>query len=171
MFPDSNLAKTMSCGETKSMYLSCFGIAPYFKSLVEKTAKTNPYIVMFDESLNKELQKKQIDQQKNEHLIKYLKLFDKLLHSLTTYVNKMVKGRDIQIMLAFLTNDLGHVVRSLMNRFIKSSIIEKAPTVQKLCKVDVSKANIYLIVTFLVFLIKHIHFTEFLHCWCFLNNT
>ena len=61
MFPDSDLAKTMSCGETKSMYLSCFGIAPYFKSLVEKTAKTNPYVVMFDESLNKELQKKQID--------------------------------------------------------------------------------------------------------------
>jgi hypothetical protein len=61
MFPDSDLAKTMSCGETKSMYLSCFGIAPYFKSLVEKTTKTNPYVVMFDESLNKELQKKQID--------------------------------------------------------------------------------------------------------------
>ena len=40
-------------------------------------------------------------------------------------------------MLAFLANDLGHVVRSLMNRFIKSSINEKAPTVQKLCKVDV----------------------------------
>lgn len=45
-------------------------------------------------------------------------------------------------MLAFLANDLGHVVRSLMNRFIKSSIIEKAPTVQKLCKVDVLNQEI-----------------------------
>jgi hypothetical protein len=35
-------------------------------------------------------------------------------------------------MLPFFANDLYHVVRSLMSRFIKSSIIEKALTVQKL---------------------------------------
>ncbi|KAL3858038.1 hypothetical protein ACJMK2_012654 [Sinanodonta woodiana] len=32
MFSDYVIAKSMSCGETKSMYITCLGIAPYLKS-------------------------------------------------------------------------------------------------------------------------------------------
>lgn len=61
MFPDSDIAKSMTFGETKAMYLTCFGIAPYFSQLLEKKAKDQPYVLLFDESLNRELQKKQMD--------------------------------------------------------------------------------------------------------------
>lgn len=61
MFPDSAICKNMSCGETKSMYVSCFGIAPYYQNLVENKAKTSLYVLLFDESPNKEMQKKQLD--------------------------------------------------------------------------------------------------------------
>ena len=59
MFPDSNIARTMSCAETKSMYMTCFGLAPYFSLLLEKKLKNQPFVLMFDESLNREIQKKQ----------------------------------------------------------------------------------------------------------------
>ena len=61
MFKDSAVAKNMGCGETKSMYISCFGIAPYFQSLLEKKVKDKPFVMAFDESLNTYLQKKQLD--------------------------------------------------------------------------------------------------------------
>lgn len=61
MFKDSAIAKNMSCGETKSMYISCFGIAPYFQSLLENKVKDKPFVMAFDESLNTYLQKKQLD--------------------------------------------------------------------------------------------------------------
>ncbi|CAM1302006.1 Uncharacterised protein at_DN0499 [Pycnogonum litorale] len=62
MFKDSNIAKSMKCGETKSMYISCYGLAPYFRSLLEEKVKdTDGYVMLFDESLNQHLQKKQLD--------------------------------------------------------------------------------------------------------------
>ena len=60
MFKDSAIAKNMSCGETKSMYISCFGIAPYFQSLLENKVKDKPFVMAFDESLNTSLQKKAV---------------------------------------------------------------------------------------------------------------
>ena len=62
MFPDSDIVKKFTCGEKKASYLSCFGIAPHFKSLLkEKVKSSNGYVLLFDESLNHELQKKQMD--------------------------------------------------------------------------------------------------------------
>ena len=61
MFPDSSIAAKYSLGETKSMYLSCYGIAPYFKSLLERHVKEDSFVLLFDESLNKEMQMKQLD--------------------------------------------------------------------------------------------------------------
>ncbi|KAJ8048466.1 hypothetical protein HOLleu_00792 [Holothuria leucospilota] len=61
MFPDSEIAKSMTFGETKSMYMACFGLAPYFSKLLEKKAKEQPFVLLFDESLNRELQKEQLD--------------------------------------------------------------------------------------------------------------
>lgn len=43
-------------GETKSMYLSWHGLAPYFSKLLQ-----SPYVLLYDESLNRDLQKKQMD--------------------------------------------------------------------------------------------------------------
>lgn len=63
MFPDSNIASNFKCGETKSSYLTVFGIAPYFKSLVMERIKSaqNGYVLLFDESLNQKTQSKQMD--------------------------------------------------------------------------------------------------------------
>ena len=61
MFPDSNIAQNLSVAETKSMYITCYGIAPYLKKMLEKQVKDDDYVLLFDESLNKEIQKKQTD--------------------------------------------------------------------------------------------------------------
>ncbi|GBN22583.1 hypothetical protein AVEN_56254-1 [Araneus ventricosus] len=63
MFPDSEVAKNFSCGEKKTAYLSVFGIAPYFLSLLKDKVKneTKMYVLLFDESLNEVNQTKQLD--------------------------------------------------------------------------------------------------------------
>ena len=62
MFPDSSIASNFRCGETKSRYLATFGIAPHFTALLKKRVKAeNEFVLMFDESLNKELKQKQLD--------------------------------------------------------------------------------------------------------------
>ena len=69
MFPDSNIAQKMTCGPTKLAYLICFGIAPYFRELLLADLKEAPcFAVIFDESLNQELQKEQMD-----FVVRYLK--------------------------------------------------------------------------------------------------
>ena len=54
----TDIAKSMTCAETKSMYLACVGIAPHFQALLENKVKGDDYVLLFDESLNRELQKK-----------------------------------------------------------------------------------------------------------------
>ena len=61
IFTDSTIAKTMTIGPTKTMYISCFGVAPYFRQLIIDRVRGEPYVLMFDETLNHELQKKQSD--------------------------------------------------------------------------------------------------------------
>ena len=62
MFPDSSIASKFSCGESKCSYLTTFGIAPHFSSLLRNTVRqSSDYVVCFDESLNFELQQKQMD--------------------------------------------------------------------------------------------------------------
>lgn len=62
MFPDSDIAKAFQCGRTKAGYMSHFGLAPYFHSLLLSKITTVPYYtVSFDESLNVVVQKGQMD--------------------------------------------------------------------------------------------------------------
>ena len=62
MFPDSNIAKRMSCGATKLSYLITFGIAPFFKQELLIDVSQAPYFVIsFDESLNPDLHEEQMD--------------------------------------------------------------------------------------------------------------
>lgn len=60
MFPDSDIAKTFTCGKDKTSYIARFGLAEFIKQdLVSKV--TGPYVIMFDESLNRTSKKKQLD--------------------------------------------------------------------------------------------------------------
>jgi hypothetical protein len=61
MFSDSEIVKSMSLAQTKSVYLACYGIASYLNSLLENKVKGTEYVLLFDEPLNRELQKKQLD--------------------------------------------------------------------------------------------------------------
>ncbi|GBN01837.1 hypothetical protein AVEN_156756-1 [Araneus ventricosus] len=62
MFKDSLIAKQFSCGATKTAYVCCFGLAPYFKAnLIKCLDNVEQYAVLFDETLNKATQLKQMD--------------------------------------------------------------------------------------------------------------
>ena len=62
MFPDSAIARKMSLGESKCRYITAFGLGPYFMDLMKRTIKKEEkYVLLFDESLNQQLQKKQLD--------------------------------------------------------------------------------------------------------------
>lgn len=62
MFPESDIAKQFTCGERKAAYLTTFGIAPQFSSLMKaKAKKESEYVLVFDESLNREIKKSQLD--------------------------------------------------------------------------------------------------------------
>lgn len=62
MFPDSDIAKQFTCGERKVAYLTTFGIAPHFSSLMKaKAKKESGFVLLFDESLNREMKKCQLD--------------------------------------------------------------------------------------------------------------
>lgn len=62
MFKGCKVAELFSCGYTKCAYIINFGLAPYFRSMLEETVKEAPYHVRcFDESHNKSLQKGQMD--------------------------------------------------------------------------------------------------------------
>ena len=61
MFPDSKIAANFQCDDTKTAYLTKFGIMPHFKSLLaQKVADSGPFVLLFDEGLNKN-QMKQMD--------------------------------------------------------------------------------------------------------------
>jgi hypothetical protein len=62
MFPDSQIAASFSCGETKARYLCTFGLGPYFAGQVNQQVKcADNYVLLFDETLNNDLQEKQMD--------------------------------------------------------------------------------------------------------------
>ena len=51
MFPDSNIAKNFACGKTRCSYIVTFGLAPYFKGLLNDTLSSlDCFVAMFDES-------------------------------------------------------------------------------------------------------------------------
>ena len=59
MFPDSSIAKEFQCGETKSAYISKFGLVPHFKQLLSNKIKNDDYVLLFDKRLNGKTQPKQ----------------------------------------------------------------------------------------------------------------
>ena len=62
MFTDSVIAKEFTCGQSKCSRLARFGIAPHFKSLLQRDVnQAEAFVLLFDESLNFENQKKQLD--------------------------------------------------------------------------------------------------------------
>ena len=62
MFSDRNTAKSFACGQTKCKYLICFGIAPYFKELINSVILELDHVVcQFDESHNDVMKKGQMD--------------------------------------------------------------------------------------------------------------
>lgn len=62
MFSDSAVARQFSCGERKTAYLAAFGIGPYLQSSLKlRLKKESAYVLLFDETLNSQLQKKQMD--------------------------------------------------------------------------------------------------------------
>ena len=62
MFPDSETAKHFACGKRKAVHLATFRIAPHFLSLSKgKVRDQSKYVLLFHESLNSEMQSKQLD--------------------------------------------------------------------------------------------------------------
>ena len=62
MFPDSAIAAEYSCGFKKSAYLALFGIAPYYNSdLFDEVKQQEHHVLLFDETLNKDIKKHQIN--------------------------------------------------------------------------------------------------------------
>ncbi len=60
MFPDSEIAKSFRCGKDKTAYIARFGLADFIKrDLISKV--TGPFVLMFEESLNRTSKKKQLD--------------------------------------------------------------------------------------------------------------
>ena len=62
MFPDRKIAHSFILSRTKCNYILIFGLAPFFKAILLIEIKKSPYFTtIFDESLNKKLQRGQMD--------------------------------------------------------------------------------------------------------------
>ena len=61
MFPNSVIAQNFNCADTKVKYLSTFGLGEYFSQQLIDKVKNESFVLLFDESLNKKMQKKQMD--------------------------------------------------------------------------------------------------------------
>eukprot|EP00731_Ephydatia_muelleri_P014923 Em0008g643a len=58
---DSEVAKNFSCSESKARYMATFGLAPYLLELLMEKVKDDCFVLLFDESLIKKVQQKQLD--------------------------------------------------------------------------------------------------------------
>ena len=62
MFPDSRIASSLCLARTKLSYGIVFGLAPYFnRKVLDAVCNCGPFVVSFDESLNKMTQTQQMD--------------------------------------------------------------------------------------------------------------
>ena len=61
MFPDSQIAQKVACGQTKCKYLVCHALARYFKELHGQTSEVEHFVCLFDESHNHVIKKGQVD--------------------------------------------------------------------------------------------------------------
>lgn len=87
MFPDSSVASKFKMGATKCKYIVNYGLAPYFSDeLKDKLRQCDDYVVCFDESLNKIVQRGQMDI--------FVKFFDNNISKVCTeYFNSVFLGR------------------------------------------------------------------------------
>ena len=60
-FKDSKIAQSFTCGSAKCPYIINFGLALYFKDILNQTLSEAPYVTCFDESHNDILKKGQMD--------------------------------------------------------------------------------------------------------------
>ena len=62
MFSDSEIVSLYSMSESKYRYVTTFGIGPHFAKILVDQVKASPaHCILFDESLNEQLQNKQFD--------------------------------------------------------------------------------------------------------------
>ena len=61
MFPDSEIVSQYTLGKTKTRYAMIYGIASAFKKQLNEINASPFYTVSFDESLNSQVQKSQMD--------------------------------------------------------------------------------------------------------------
>lgn len=61
MFPDSDIAKTFTCGPDKTAYIAKFGLAIHIKGELVSKVNKSPFVLVFDESLNETTETKQLD--------------------------------------------------------------------------------------------------------------
>lgn len=62
MFSDSEIAANYSMSESKFRYVTTFGLGPYFAMKLLYDVKQSPaHALLFDESLNEQMQSKQLD--------------------------------------------------------------------------------------------------------------
>ena len=62
MFPDSDIAKSFRCAETKFMHMIVYGLAPYFQSCLLDDLKDSAYhVISYDECFNSVLHFGQMD--------------------------------------------------------------------------------------------------------------
>jgi len=62
MFPDSKVAEKFSLGRTKASYIINYGLAKFFaQELKDKLKSTESFVICFDESLNRVVQRGQMD--------------------------------------------------------------------------------------------------------------
>jgi hypothetical protein len=134
MFPDSNIAASFTCGETKARYLCTFGLGPYFSSqLLQKAKSANSYVLLFDETLNKHLQEKQMDiyiriWEKDCISTKYLDskfmghaTSDIMLEELTTTVTSLGYSKLLQLSMD------GPNVNLKLEKMLKEDIAKQTP--------------------------------------------
>ena len=62
MFPDSKISQSFKLGPTKLKYLTNFGIAPHYKSVLLDNVRNSPcHVISYDESLNSKTQSSEMD--------------------------------------------------------------------------------------------------------------
>lgn len=103
MFSDSKIAQKFTMSPAKVAYMCCFGIAPYFRVLLNQLIAGQRFVLLFDETLNRSTQTKQLDllvkfwhPHLNEVTTKYLNSVF-LGHSTATDILKGIKNALIDL--------------------------------------------------------------------------
>ena len=113
MFHDSEIAMKMMLHESKCGYVINHGIPPYWERLLLQEVTNSPfYVLSFDESLNKHLQKGQID-----IIVRYWN--GDQFHSRDTIFNFTAKAVDILEKFESAAGKKINNVKNLLQNFIR----------------------------------------------------